>query len=371
MGRPSLQRGIVTTTTTTTETIMVSRKGRAKKKSVAKAPVPRPLAIRDSVLSTFCAAVANPFDGPLVRGIDGAGGHTATAIVRRRNICTVSLSGGSLSGYDVFIPNGVSTDPFVFVATNAAADWSGARTVTEYNRDPTVTIPVGASARVVASGIRITCLDSVTNTGGIVYHFWTPSTSGLGGVTYPAVDRTVGATKAGATEAITLKPITPSGRSMTFINPTGGSFDTVRDASLSTAASIASGGGWPDCAAVRFFIDGPASMTKLLFEISTVVEYYHDTHKNLSAPTMMHPSGSTAVANVNSALMQRGSNASDLDKHGGSSSLTTKLQRLTGAIEAGGKAVMTGMGTAYNLVQGSRALRALMAGAESAAIVAL
>lgn len=330
-----------------------------------------------NVLRLFNKAVADPFDGPMVRGIAGGSNFHSTALVRRINTCTITLpSPGTTAGtyapgtgFDLFIPAGATQDPWVSVAYidggSATKTWAaGTLTVAEFNRDTTTTIPVGSSVRVISSGVRITPLDSSNNTGGIIYHFWTPPLASAGGAGLPAVDRTLGSVQGGATEALSLVRVKTT-NSTVFTNPTSASFVPAADVTSVTPATIASAKQWPDCGGTRLFLDLPATATKLLIQVAAVVEYYHDTHKQFARPSVVHGDGDAHTANVNAMLMTRGGNNTSVEKHGGHGGLERKLHQITGVVEAGGKLLMKGMETAYKGIKGARALRGAMSMGEA------
>lgn len=336
----------------------------------------------DTTARRFLSCIANPFAAAPSRGISNGGNFIQTALVRRRNVCTVTLSPGT-NGVDIFIPQGTSVDPFVYTAVAATANWA-TTTVNNFNFDPSITIPTSATGRIVASGVRITCCESATNAAGVFYHYWTPH-GVAGGNTNAAPALTHGAAATGAAEAISIAPVQP-GKTITFINPSGANWVSIADASTGTAlntnftnATLQTAKAWPDVQGTRLYFDAGSAVSnmKFLFEIVSVVEYYHDSHRNFAEPSVTHSDGERITMQANAMLTQRASNNSMVENHGSHTSLTQKLHKLAEGAEAAerfvvgaGRAAMRAGQLVYNIVEGSKAIRNA-AGASRALALAL
>lgn len=363
---------------------------------VARGPAPA-AGNGDITLKRFLACVANPFNGPVSRGIAIAGNTPSTAVIRRRCVSTVALTPG-LSGSDIFIPNGITVDPFVAVATmpsigaagpldqSKSAAWlpsavSAGNTgtglaVSIFNYDATNTIPPGSYGRVVSSGLRITPIESSTTVNGVFYHYWVPPNGADGGPGNLGPTPAFGSVKTSVAEAIGIYRAT-AGKPITLVNPTYAgwqSINTIADVvtvspGLTTAVTPAAGAtavfaNWPSVGGVRLFFDGSGSQ-RFIFEVCTVVEYYHDNHRNFTAPVVVHANGDQIVTAVNAHL------AMPASQNAGSSSLYTKLEAATATMAAGARFVGTAMSTAYGAVRGYKAIRGAMMAGEAARDFAL
>jgi len=369
-----------------TVTLPQAQLNAAVKKAVASAPR-QPATVRakpqrttlDATARRFVNAVADPFRAAPSRGITNASFYTSTCIIRRRVTCVVSLDGTG-SGCELFIPQGTTSEPWPIVFRNAQPDWTGASTAVATGYSASASVPVASNARVVSSGVRITPLASYTNTGGVFYHYWQPHGAD-GGTGNGAPALTLGAAASGGSEAISIVPVR-AGATLSFVNPSGISWIPITDATtnfslLGLGAAPAAGAALPaGIHGTRLYFKGPGTQDFQL-EICSNVEFYHDTQRNFSEPSVTHRDGEAITVQVNSTLSQRASNATHVENHGGHGPLSAKLQNLADTITNGGKVVLNSMAVAYHGIKGAKAIKGLINGgkylgeAAEGAIIAL
>lgn len=310
------------------------KQNRPKMQRPAQKAMPKPKKTIDPALTRLLRCIVDPFTGPLSTALV-PGGPSTTALCRRLSQFAISVTSSAL-GTDCFIPLNTARDPYMVLATGNGADWTTvAPTLSYFNRATDTplnyTIPLGASARVISSGVRLECTSGFQDMSGMLYHFpYNPDKVN----TADQVPSPWGSPSTNLAMAAGHHRICAN--TCTFVEAPNISFLPVQsypDASWTT--------GLPDITeqvdGIRLFMTGIKTGVTLNFlvTVAEVVEYYHVTHKHFSRTPTTHMEAPAMLEALRVAMAQPGSNAS-------SPSSPDFIQRI-------GRSITSALGTAINV----------------------
>jgi len=309
-----------------------------------------------AVLARFAAMVANPWTGPLARGLVPDDSIPNSVLVRRRSTLTLDLSNAPTlgSGVEIAVVMNGARDPYI-----------GYRII-----DPSITttsyvgratedsglVPMGSYGRVIASGVRVTYLGTEQNRGGCLYHFSYSRENSQ--VAQLAAYQTWGSLIDSLGGAVTAAKIGPSGVVALVDSP-----ETTYCEIKTQPDNLLDAGMPAPTANVSIFrcaFVGPKAGMILQFDISEVLEYFHLSHKAFSTPITNVPNGETLQKGLNSMLSTPNSGNTQVDKPGFLTKVTQTLGNLTG-VATGVADLRDALGRAFGYAE-----REVVAGAHTA-----
>lgn len=349
----------------------------ASVRPVAIVQPPKP--VHESV-RRYLACVANPFSGPLARGISGNHPSHQTVVLRRRNVISLTIGTGTFApgtasvaggGTDIIIPLASTLDPYIIAASAEGPAWSNSWR-TSFGKQAATLLPTGSLFRTVSAGVRITPTNASDRVSG-AFAIFAPTPFANADTTSELVtlgpSLGYGAVRADLNEAVAIVP-TQGSKTITFTAPVHDIWTPVDTAETNVVDSTVVGAplNWRPTAHIRLWYQAStADPQNFLVEVSQVVEYYHDSHSVFAEKAISHPDGMQITQAVAAVMAEPGSNISSAN----SSWLYNRLRQAAGIAEAGGELIYNAARTAFTAKKSFDVLKGLYTGAQAAGELAL
>lgn len=334
------------------------RRGGSKRGGKPKRPAARTggKKVIDPTVLRYLRAVADPFAGPLSGGIADDAPTKSCAVVRRQNTATINLTtsaclaggtGNSILGgaADIVVPLLGTMDPTFVVATSDTFPLNSNNAYRRMFGNPSALIPSGAIARCVAAQVRITPTSAADSVGGCVA-FWTPPGGSADVTSANSPDLAIGGFLNDLQEAIPPRAL-KAGQTITYTcPPTLGWFTVDNTNATSGIGETATGtnrtwnGSTPHIRIGLFGLPVDRAQS-FLVSVSTITEYYHDTHRSFTRDVVAHPDGHTVVQRVAQALHTERAVTEGTPDH------VPFLSRVVSTIRGVGNVIQAGAEVAY------------------------
>lgn len=316
--------------------------------SLAKAPK-RSAAVLDPRLSRFLTAVTNPFAGPLTKGLVADRMIGVTNVIRRTNTFQVNIPSTTTDidkGVEFLIILNGERDPYLLYSVG------GTSAITALGRDPDAvanyTIPLNSYGRVVAAGARFTYMGQAMKLSGAVYQF--PTDKGGGGATGLAGATAFGQVRDQLERALTRQQVRM--KPMHFVNPPEEQFSPITaipDTKFSTGI-LPTAADRISC--MHFFWTGDRESCNFTVEVSSMIEYYHISHKAFATRCVPHPVGDSVQQALASTMQQPSANMTNPAEPGFMARLKANVIEAAGMLGVVANTAV-GLKQAYNMLGAS------------------
>lgn len=280
-------------------------------------PAPAPARAKpDPRVRSWSAMIRNPASGPVVKGLVSDPLTANSAVIRRTNVVSLDLTAvsGTLSGVEIVVVLSSTVDPYIVYSTGNsaiapyfnAADAATRSLVAGFSVGDN--IPAGSRCRINSACVKATYIGTNDSAGGMWLTYpWRKETGndedGLDawGDLYNGQKYALGSTRADNPNGCSVHLAPETSFTPVYVNGTG----------------LLSGGmPGPEtpCSLIRLLYVGPKQCATWRFEISSVLEYYHSSHRQHMTPTPPHPHGETLHTAVSTHMHQVGGN-NNIDVH--------------------------------------------------------
>lgn len=305
-----------------------------------------PLA-KQPAITRYLRTVADPWRYAF-RGISGTHPTPNTCVVRRRQLLPFTIAGSI--GADIYFPLENVNQPWLVCSEPTTPGWNTI-TRTIVGNGALSNVPVGAIARTVGAGIRLTATGAAQSVGGMFF-LYRSAAGGSDDQSGFMPDLAEGAVRTTLDECITRANMV-AGKTLTLVCPPIDNWYTIDAASSDQGtgtcvtpayATPVAPASFPLSEHLRLYYIGPPG--SFLAEVVQVVEYYVDAHKDFASAAVSHPSGS-AITSVVATAMSGGN--SHIEAKGGHGGFLTFVERaaqtvdtVSAALVSVGKAAWTG-----------------------------